>query len=152
MFLNVSIKSIVRFCFYLILIGVCVTSWIKLLKEPSAFEEKVVENQAKLPSFTLCPSQSIGPLSNKSIESFEDIEKAIEDVRYKYKIEYLEYKPYEKEKHAKTLCNDTSYGIWYFAPKISMVSPFEAVICLIWTQSREFKIKPDWFEVSNPTL
>ena len=78
--------------------------------------------------------------------------KTIEDVRYKYKILYLDYKPYEKKKTAETLYNDTSYGFWYFAPKINMEYPFEAVICLIWTPSSEFKIKPDWsFTVSYPT-
>ena len=145
MFLNIiSVKSIIRTCFYLILVVVCVTSWIKFLKEPTTFEENVVYNKARLPSFTLCPTQPDHPISNKSIESFEDIEKAIEGVRYKYKIEYLEYKPYEQDKRAETLYNDTSYGTWYFAPQIITMSPFETVICLIWTPSREHKMKPDW--------
>jgi hypothetical protein len=98
MVLNISIKSIVRICFYLILIGVSITSWMKLLKEDTTFVEKVVENQPRLPSFTLCPSQPDHPINKKSIESFEDIEKAIENVRHKYRIEYLEYKPFEHMK------------------------------------------------------
>ena len=64
MFLSVSIKSIIRICFYLILIVVWVTSWIKFLKEPTTFEEKVVYNKARLPSFTLCPGQINGTNSN----------------------------------------------------------------------------------------
>ena len=88
MVFNVSIKFIVRVCFYLIIVGVCVTSWIKLLQEPTYFEEKVVYNQAILPSFTLCP---IGTIRNTSIESLEDIERAIENVRYKYTIEYEQF-------------------------------------------------------------
>ena len=139
-----SVKSIIRICFYLILIAVCVTSLIQFLKEPTTFEENVVYNKARLPSFTLCPTQPDHPISNKSIESFEDIEKAIERVRSKYTIKYLEYKPYEQEKRVETLYNDTSNGAWYFAPQISMLSPFETVICLIWTPSMEHQMKPDW--------
>ena len=137
-------KVIIRICFYLILIGVCVTSWIKLLKEPTAFEEKIVNNQARLPTFTLCPAQPHGTISNKSIESFEDIEKAIENVKDKYTIEYVEQKPYEQTKMVEKKYTDTLYGVWKFAPKISLTPPFEAVICLIWTPSIEYKLKPDW--------
>ena len=39
---------------------------------------------------------------------------------------------------------DTLYGVWNFAPKISLFPPFEAVICLIWTPSIEYKLKTDW--------
>ena len=152
MFLNVSVKSIVRICFYLILIGVSITSWMKLLKEDTTFVEKVVENQPRLPSFTLCPSQPDHPINKKSIESFEDIEKAIEHVRHKYRIEYLEYKPFEQDKTYEAFYNDTSYGTLYFAPQINVRPPFEAVICLIWTPSRKHKIKPDWsYKVSIST-
>ena len=149
MFLNI-IKAMIRICFYLILIGVCVTSWIKLLKEPTAFEEKIVSNQARLPSFTLCPAQPDGTISNKSIESFEDIEKAIENVKNKYTIEYVEQKPYEQTKMVEKKYTDTLYGVWNFAPKISLTPPFEAVICLIWKPSIEYKLKPDWsYKVSG---
>ena len=144
MFLNFSIKSIIRICFYLILIVVCVTSWIKLLKEPTAFEEKVVDDQARLPSFTFCPSHHNDPISNKAIESFEDIEEAINHDRNKYTIIIDKHKPYEQAKYGEYNYNDTSYGVWYLAPKISTYSPFDVVICLIWTPSRELKIEPDW--------
>ena len=144
MFLNVSIKSTIRISFYLILTGVCITSWIKLLEEPTAFEEKVVYNQARLPSFTVCPLQPDHPIGNKTIESFEDIEKAIAHVRLQYTIEYEEYKPYEQTKRVEINYTDSSYGTWYFAPKVSMEPPFEIVICLIWTPSREHTIKQDW--------
>ena len=144
MVLNVSIKFIVRGCFYLIIIGVCVTSWIKLSKEPTTFDENIVENHARLPSFTLCPTHSDDPPGSKSIESFEDIEKAIEHKRQFYSMAYAEYKPYEQTKRNEHLYNDTSYGIWYFAPKINLDPPFAITICLIWTPSKERKIKPDW--------
>ena len=91
MFLNVSIKSTVRISFYLILIGVSITSLIELLGEPTAFEEKVVYNNARLPSFTLCPIQPDHPMDNKTIESFEDIERAKEHVRLRYKVMYPKY-------------------------------------------------------------
>ena len=144
MFLNVGTQFLTRIFFYLILIAVCVTSWNTFLKEPTAFEENIVYNKARLPSFTLCPTQPDHPINNKSIESFEDIEKAIEHVRSKYTIEYLEKKPYEQAKRNKTLYNDTSYGSWYFVPQTRASHPFESVICLIWTPSMEYKIKPDW--------
>ena len=139
MFLNVSIKSTIRICFYLILIVICVTSWIKLLQEPTYFEEKIVYNQARLPSFTLCPSDK-----NESIESFEDIERAIENVRHMYTIEYEQFIPFEQTKRIENKYNDTSYGTWYFAPKINIDPPFETDICLIWTPSSKHKIKSDW--------
>lgn len=144
MFLNINIKTIFRICFYLILIAVCISSWIKLLRVPTAFEEKVVYNQARLPSFTLCPREVDDTNRNELIESFEYIDKAIKNVRYKYTIRYEEYKAYEEIKTVEINYTDTSYGVWYFVPKISMMSPFEAVICLIWTPSREYKLKSDW--------
>ena len=101
MFLNVSIKSIVRICFYLILIGVSITSWMKLLKEDTTFVEKVVENQPKLPSFTLCPSQPDHPINKKSIESFEDIENEIKHVRQSTQLKYLNINRMNKERGMK---------------------------------------------------
>ena len=113
---------------------------LKLLQEPTYFEEKVVYEQAVLPSFTLCPSDN----KSESIESFEDIERAIENVRYKYTIEYEQFVPYEQTKRVENKHNDTSYGTWYFAPIINIDPPFEIEICLIWTPPKEYKIKSDW--------
>ena len=45
------------------------------MKEPTTFEEKVLYNKTRLPSFTLCPDPYNDPITNKSIESFEDIKK-----------------------------------------------------------------------------
>ena len=117
------------------------------MQEPTYFEEKVVYNQARLPSFTLCPSEHD---RNESIESFEDIDRAIENVRYKYTIEYEQFLPYEQTKRVENKYNDTSYGTWYFAPRIDIDPPFETDICLIWTPSTDYKIKSDWsIEVSQ---
>ena len=139
MFLNVSMQSMVRFSFYLILIGICITSCIKLLKEPTTFEEKVLYNKTRLPSFTLCPEQPYNdPITNKSIESFEDIKKAIENVRVDYTIKYKEYKPYEKITTVKDKFNGTSYGDWYFVPKMNTFPSFGLVICLIWTPFKDY--------------
>ena len=141
MFFNVSIKSIVRICFYLVLIVICITSCNKLLQEPTYFEEKVLYNQTRLPSFTLCTS---GHNKTESIGSFEDIERAIENVKYKYTIEYEQFVPYEQTKLVENKYNDTSYGTWYFAPYVDIDPPFKIEICLIWTPSKEYKIKSDW--------
>ena len=114
------------------------------MNEHTTFEEKMIENEAQIPSFTLCPSHPDGPIKNKSIESFEDVEKAIENVNYRYTVLYSESKQYEKLKRVVNKYNDTPSGNWKFAPKISSYYPFEAVICLIWTPPREHKIKHDW--------
>ena len=115
MFLNINIRTIFRICFYLILIAVCISSWIKLLRVPTAFEEKVIYNQARLPSFTLCPREVDDTNRNKLIESFEDIEKAIKNVRHKYTIQYEEYKAYEEIKTVEiiTLIHHMVFGILY---------------------------------------
>ena len=144
MFLNVSIKTVFRICFYLILIAVCIWSWIKFLRVPTAFEEKVVHNRARQPSFTLCPMQPDDPSRNKPIETFEDIENAIENGRNKYTIRYEEYKPYEEMKMVEIKYTNTSYGVWYFVPKIGMMSPFETVICLIWTSPTSKPRDKEW--------
>ena len=114
------------------------------MNDDTTFDEKIVENEAQLPSFTLCPTEPEDPSSNGSIENFEDIQKAIEDTIINYNIKYTEHKPYEEFKTVEEKYNSTSNGVWYFAPKISTDFPFEAVICLIWTPSRNFMLKPDW--------
>ena len=147
-FFNSKIHSLITFFFYLILIGVSIQSWSNLMEESTTFDERFVENKERFPSFTLCPNDNDD--NKKSIESFEDIEKGIELVRQKYRIEYLEYKPFEQDKKYEAFYNDTSYGTLYFAPQIKMKPPFEAVVCLIWTPSRKHKIKPDWsYKVSE---
>ena len=89
----------------------------------------------------MCP---IGTIRNTSIESLENIERSIENVRYKYTIEYEQFVPYEQTKRVENKYNDTSYGTWYFAPKIDIDPPFETDICLIWIPSKDYKIKLDW--------
>ena len=66
------------------------------MNEHTTFDEKIVENEAQLPSFTLCPTVPDDPISNISIENFEDLQKAIEKTIINYNIKYTEHKPYEK--------------------------------------------------------
>ena len=132
-------RPFVTLFFHLVLICVSLKSWNNLMNEHKIFDEKIVENEAQLPSFTLCPTEPEDPISNGSIENFEDIQKAIEKT-----IINTEHKPYEEFKIVEEKYNGTSNGVWYFAPKISTDFPFQAVTCLIWTPSRNFKLKPDW--------
>ena len=147
MFLNVRIHSLIRFFFYLILIGVSIQSWNNLIDEHTTFEEAIVENDARLPSVTLCPNSN--SVENKSIESFEDVAQEIEKAKIKYRILHMDYKQFEEFKISHETYNDTSNNTWYFVPKISDYAPFKTVICLIWTPSKEYKIEPGWgLEVS----
>ena len=106
-----------------------------LMEEQSAFEETIVENKRKLPSFTLCPKQNG---ANKSIESFEDVATAIKNVESKFQIQYSDYdKNFERSTPMVETYNNTLDSVWKFVPKISMRSPSEDAICLIWTPSKE---------------
>ena len=150
MLLNVKIEYVVSFSFYVILIGVTINSLIKLFEETTTFDEKVVKGEAILPSFTLCPNQPEDP--DQLIESFEDVTKTIKSVRSMYTIAYFETKPYEETRTVIEKFNNNSYGVWYFAPKISSYPPFQTVICLIYTPSRTYKHKQDWsFSVGSYT-
>ena len=145
---NLRIHSIIKFLFYMILIGISIQSWINLMDEHSTFEETINVDEAKLPSFTLCPYTRSDNL--KLIESFEDVTKEIEDVKMMYNIRYLEYKTYEEIKSGHETYNNSLNNVWYFAPKIMDFPPFETVVCLIWTPDRKQEIKKDWgFKVSS---
>ena len=144
MLLNIKIRYVVSFFFYVILIGVSINSLFKLFEETTAFDEKVVKGEAMLPSFTLCPNQPDDPQNDNPIESFEDVKKTIKSVRSMYTIGYAESKPYEESRTVYEKINNTSYGVWYFAPRINSVPPFLTVICLIFTPSKNYRLKQDW--------
>ena len=57
MFSRLKIHYIFSFIFYLILIGICIHTFVTFTKEPTAYEETTVENEAIIPSFTLCPQE-----------------------------------------------------------------------------------------------
>ena len=146
--MNFRIHSIITFVFYLILIAVSIQSLINLMEESTTFEEAFVSNEAKFPSFTLCPSSNSH--NDKLIESFEDVAEEIENVKINFKIKYFEFKPFEdlmivEETYIQTLIND-----WYFAPKISEFHPYETVICLIMAPYRGHEFEPDrGYDVSD---
>ena len=150
MLLNVKIEYVVSFSFYVILIGVTINSLIKLFEETTTFDEKVVQGEAILPSFTLCPNQPEDP--DQLIESFEDVTKTIKSVRSMFTIHYTESKPYEETRTVIEKFNNNSYGVWYFAPRISSYPPFQTVICLIFTPSKSYRPRKDWtFSVCSYT-
>ena len=110
------------------------------MEEHTTFEETIVENEARIPSFTLCPDRP----DQKSIESFEDVVEEIENAKTKYKISYRENKPYEETKIVHETFNQTFNDDWYFAPRVAEYYPFETLICLIMTPLRSHKLQPDW--------
>ena len=142
MLLKVKMNHVVRFFFYVILIGVTINSLIKLWEETTAFDEKVVKGKAMLPSFTLCPNQPDDP--DQLIESFEDVTKTINNVRSMFTIEYFEAKPYRATRVFHEKFHNNSFGVWYFAPRISSDPPFQSVICLIFTPSSSYRLKQEW--------
>ena len=94
------------------------------MEENTTFEEEFGNEKPTFPSFTLCPNDNSN--SKKSIESFEDVAEAIENVKTNIERSSYEYQPYEGITYNQTLNND-----WYFAPKTEDFSPYETVICLI---------------------
>ena len=139
--LGIQLHTISSSILYIILILVLIKSWMTLMDEQTAFEEKAVENERKIPSFTFCPwqgsNQPDNP-SNNSLQSFEDVATAIENVESKIKIIYTDYDmSYEKKIPKMEVYNDTLDSVWYFVPKISIRSPSEDAICLIWTPTTE---------------
>ena len=112
------------------------------MEESTTFDETFVGNEAKFPSFTLCPFDNSN--RNKSIESFEDVAEEIKNVKMNFKIRYYEYKPYEEMRIVNETYNQTLNNNWYFAPRIVDISPYETVICLIMAPFRDHKFNPDW--------
>ena len=142
MFLNFRIQSVITFFFYLILIGVSILSLNNLMEESTTFDETFVGNEAKFPSFTLCPFDNSNRI--KSIESFEDVAEEIKNAKMNLKIRYYQRKPYEETRIVDETYNQTSNNNWYFAPRISEQSPYETVICLIMSPFRDHELNPDW--------
>ena len=56
--LGIQLHTISTSILYMILIYFFIKSWMAMMDEQSAFEETIVENERKLPSFTLCPIQN----------------------------------------------------------------------------------------------
>ena len=112
------------------------------MEESTTFDEAFFGNEARFPSFTLCPADNT--YSNKSIESFEDVTEEIENVKMNFKISYAEFKQYEELKRNNETYNKTLNNDWYFAPTTSVYPPYKTVICLIMAPYRAHKNNPDW--------
>ena len=111
------------------------------MEESTTFDEAFVDNEAKFPSFTLCPYDNSN--RNKSIESFEDVAEEIKNAKMNLKIRYYQRKPYEETRIVDETYNQTSNNNWYFAPRISNRSPYETVICLIMAPFKDCKLDPE---------
>ena len=117
MFLNFRVQSIITFFFYLILIGVSIISLNNLMEERTAFDEAFIGNEARFPSFTLCPMDYY--YGSKSIKSFEDVHsRRNRKCQNEFKVKYHEFKPYEEAKIVDKTYNQILNNNWYFAPKI----------------------------------
>ena len=86
--------SIVTF-FYLILVGLIIFSLINIFNSPTAFEEYEVEDDAKLPSFTICPGDVFSD-QNEPIESFEGAMQSIENAKQDYLVKLHWMKSFTK--------------------------------------------------------
>ena len=134
--LEIQLHTISSSILYMILIYVTIRAWMNLINEQTAFEETTVENNKKLPGFTVCPVSN--PADNKSMESFEDVATAIKNVKSKFTIQYSDYdRNLERPIPLVENDNNTLDSVWKFVPKISIRNPSEDAICLIWTPSKE---------------
>ena len=64
------------------------------MNEPTAFEEKLLDNQTILPSFTMCP-YTPETAKYSSIKSFEEMLEAIAETRNNYSFLYFKEKNYD---------------------------------------------------------
>ena len=111
------------------------------MEESTTFDERFIDNEARFPSFTLCPNDNDD--DKISIESFEDVAEQIENVKSNFERKYYEYLPYEEAKIVDETYNQTLNNNWYFAPKTSDSPPYETVICLIMSPYMGHKYNPD---------
>ena len=81
--MKVSCDAIIVLVFYLILIGVIGIQLKKVFDTETAFEEFEINNDTRLPSFTLCP---YGYYSPNVIETFEEAMMAIDNAKDDYSI------------------------------------------------------------------
>ena len=89
--MKITFETVIVVIFYLILIGIIGISFYKVLDSPTAFEEYEINNDTKLPSFTLCPLSGLG------IETFEEAMIAIENAKSHYSMKLNWYGPFHAE-------------------------------------------------------
>ena len=85
--------TVIVLVFYLILIGVIGIQLNKVFNSETAFEEFEINNDTRLPSFTLCP---YGYYSPNLIETFEEAMIAIDNAKEDYSIRLDWYRPFRK--------------------------------------------------------
>ena len=90
--MKVNCDAIIVLVFYMILIGVIGIQLNKVFNSETAFEEFEINNDTKLPSFTLCPYYS-----SNSIETFEEAMVAIDNAKDDYSMRLYISRPFEKE-------------------------------------------------------
>ena len=79
--IKVIVHTIILTFLTLILFERFLSCYHNLMDEPTAFEERILDDKTIFPSFTLCPNKLE---DSHSIESFEDIAKEMEIAKSKY--------------------------------------------------------------------
>ena len=85
--LIVKLETVVFTIFYLVLIAVLIVPLLKLLNSPTAFEEFQIENEAELPSITICPFPELNldkDHLDDEIKDFSHAHLAIEKAKKEY--------------------------------------------------------------------
>ena len=79
--IKVIVHTIILTFLTLILFERFLSCYNNLMDEPTAFEEGILDDRTTFPSFTFCPTELEDSVS---IESFEDVVKAMEIAKSKY--------------------------------------------------------------------
>ena len=88
--MKITFETVIVVIFYLILIGIIGISFFKVLDSPTAFEEYEINNDTKLPSFTLCPYSGLG------IGTFEEAMIAIDNAKDDYSMKLNLTQPFQE--------------------------------------------------------
>ena len=80
------VRTLIFVSFYSLFMERLISCYQRLVEEPTAFDERMIENDARFPSFTLCAYEEsdIEPGTQDHIESFEDVMTAFEFAKTKY--------------------------------------------------------------------
>ena len=80
------VRTLIFVSFYSLFMERLISCYQRLVEEPTAFDERMIENDARFPSFTLCAfeERDLEPGTQDHIESFEDVMTAVEFAKAKY--------------------------------------------------------------------
>lgn len=80
------VRTLIFVSFYSLFMERLISCYQRLVEEPTAFDERMIENDARFPSFTLCSFEEryFKPGTQDHIESFEDVMTAFEFAKTKY--------------------------------------------------------------------